>query len=72
MKKIQIQINGMHCKSCEALLEDAFEDLGAKESQIDSKTGIAIIEFDESNVTIDQLKKAVVDEGYSVTKIDEA
>ena len=35
MKKIKLYIKGMHCKSCEMLLEDAFEDLGVVSSKID-------------------------------------
>jgi copper chaperone CopZ len=70
MKNIKVQIKGMHCKSCEALLEDALEDIGAKESKIDHKSGIAKVTYDEQAVTIDKIKKAITDEGYSVTKIE--
>ena len=60
MKKIKLYIKGMHCKSCEMLLEDAFEDLGVVSSKIDFAKGQAIVEFDETKVSLEQLKKAVV------------
>ncbi len=69
MKKT-LQIKGMHCKSCEALLEDAFEDIGVESSKINSSTGVAVVEFDEKEVSIAAIKKAVVDEGYTVTKVE--
>tara|TARA_Y100000310_G_scaffold335369_1_gene417248 strand:- start:3558 stop:3773 length:216 start_codon:yes stop_codon:yes gene_type:complete len=67
--KITLQIKGMHCKSCEALLEDAFEDIGVESSNIDSTTGLAVLEFDENKVSLAALKKAVADEGYTVVKV---
>ena len=69
MKKT-LQIKGMHCKSCEALLEDAFEEIGVESSKINSSTGVAVVEFDEKEVSIAAIKKVVVDEGYTVTKVE--
>ena len=60
--KTTIKINGMHCHSCEMLIGDALEDIGVKNS-VDSKKGLAVVEFDESKVTIDQIKKVIQDEG---------
>jgi copper chaperone len=68
--KVKLEIKGMHCKSCEALLKDAFEEIGVKSSKINSSTGIAIVEFDEKKVSLAALKKAVVDEGYTVVKVE--
>ena len=69
MKKT-LQIKGMHCKSCKMLLEDSFEDLGVASATIDWEKGIAVVEFDENKVSLVALKKAVVDEGYTVTKVE--
>ena len=55
----------MHCKSCEMLIADALEDVGVK-GKVDSEKGTAEIEFDENKVTLDQVKKTIVDEGYVV------
>ena len=69
MKKIRLKVKGMHCKSCSMLIEDALEDLGAK-SKVNDKEGIAVVEFDENKVSLAALKKAVTDEGYTVTKVE--
>ena len=71
VKTITLHIKGMHCNSCEALLEDDFEDLGASKSQIDHKAGTAKVTFDESKITVGQLKAVVKEEGYTVTSINE-
>ena len=66
MKKINVKIKGMHCKSCSMLIEDSLEDIGVKKSTINDKTGVAIIEFDESKVSIEEIKIAIKEEGYKV------
>jgi copper chaperone len=65
MKKVTLKIKGMHCKSCEMLIEDALEDIQVK-GKVDSKKGLAIVEFDESKVSEEKIKKTIVGEGYKV------
>jgi len=64
--KVELKIEGMHCPSCSMLISDALEDVGVDNSNIDSETGIGIIEFDESKVSLDKIKKTIEDEGYKV------
>ena len=63
--KINLKIKGMHCKSCKMLIEDALDDLDVK-SEVDSEKGTAAIEFDESKITEEKIKKAIEKEGYKV------
>ena len=65
MKKITLQVKGMHCKSCSILIEDALEDLVVK-SKVDNNKGTAIIEFDENKTNEEAIKKAIKAEGYKV------
>ena len=68
MKKVTIHIEGMHCVSCESLLEKEFEKVrGLKSCRISHKKGNAEIECDEK-VTMSRLEKAVRDSGYSIAK----
>jgi copper chaperone CopZ len=64
MKK-ELKIKGMHCKSCKMLIEDALDDLGVK-SNVDNEKGTAVIEFDESKITLEEIEKVIVKEGYQV------
>lgn len=66
MKQITLKIKGMHCKSCEMLITDALEEVGAK-AQVDSKKGTALIEFDEKKLTEDKIKQIIKNEGYTVS-----
>jgi len=65
MKKITLKVKGMHCKSCEVVISEALEEAGAK-SKIDSKNGIAVIEFDEKSITEDKIRKIIQNEGYTI------
>ena len=62
--KAELNIKGMHCKSCEMLISDALEDAGVISSKIDHQTGLAEIEFDKSKLSLDNIKKIIKKEGY--------
>lgn len=61
--KINLKIKGMHCKSCETLISDALADAGVK-SRVDSKKGTAVVEFDESKISLEKIKSIIAKEGY--------
>ncbi|NTW22559.1 hypothetical protein HGA34_03400 [Candidatus Falkowbacteria bacterium] len=68
LHKITLPINGMHCRSCELLLEEklsAVEDV--KKTEISFKAGKADIFFEEnSSPQIHKLEKAIHEAGYSI------
>ena len=66
MKKVTLNVNGMHCASCGMLIADALEDLGVSSSKIDSSNGKAIVEFDEKKLSLNEIKKAIEKEGYKI------
>ena len=66
MTKINLKIKGMHCKSCEILISDALLEAGVKECSVDSKKGVAVIEFDENKIKLDTIKSIIKDEGYTL------
>mgnify|MGYP001612959483 FL=1 len=66
MTKITLKVTGMHCKSCEMLIADALEEAGVSSAKVDSKTGTAVIEFDEKKIKIEKIKKVIEAEGYKV------
>jgi copper chaperone CopZ len=67
MKKITIDVSGMHCKSCEMLIKDALEDeVGVKNVDASHEKGTVIIEFDEKHVNVNKLKSIIKEEGFEV------
>jgi copper chaperone CopZ len=69
MKKIKLEISGMHCASCAANLERSFKKVqGIKDVKVSLLLKKAILECEE-NVEKEELIKAVKRAGYIVDKI---
>jgi len=69
MKKIELNIKGMHCNSCVMLIKDALsETKGVKESDVDLRRAKATVSFDEKLTNEKHLISAIEKEGYKVTK----
>ncbi len=69
-KIIKLQIEGMHCGSCEKIIEMELLDLhGVKSAKIDSgtKTGKVIVE--EGKVNEEMIVSAIVRAGYKATVV---
>ncbi len=66
MKKA-IKVKGMHCQSCEVLIKDSLEEVdGVKSAELDHEKNIATVEYDETKVDENKIKKVIKDEGYEV------
>jgi len=66
MKKENIMIKGIHCRSCEMLIKDELADLGVKDCRIDPKSGKAAIAFDESKLSMAVIRNAIKNMGYEI------
>lgn len=65
MKKIKLDIEGMHCGSCAAGIQmvlQGTEGVSSVSASWDEKS--AEVEFDESKVKLDDILKAIEELGY--------
>jgi copper chaperone CopZ len=69
--KANLEIEGMTCTSCEQSVDYALKsEKGVLSAESSYKTGIAYVQFDDTKVQPEQLKKAVENKvGYKVKKI---
>lgn len=66
-----LAVEGMHCASCAALIEETLvEDLGVSRAEVDLGTARAVVVYDASRHTTDDLCNAVLAAGYSATVVD--
>lgn len=68
MQKIEMNITGMHCGSCALgiqMLTSQMDGVKAVEVSYDNKKGT--FEFDESKVSLDQIKKSIAELGYTAS-----
>ena len=71
MKKIDLNISGMHCASCAVLVDRSLKKLpGVKRSNVNYSTSRASIEYDETKVGKDKFIEKIKELGYSVDKGD--
>ena len=67
MNSKTISIEGMHCKSCELLIEDELKTInGVSTIDISHKTGLATIHFDGKNINHADVVHAVRKAGYEL------
>ncbi|MFH1841542.1 MAG: sulfite exporter TauE/SafE family protein [Candidatus Nealsonbacteria bacterium] len=69
LKKINIQIEGIHCKSCKTLIETEVDVLdGVKDINVDYQTGKCQIEFDDQRVSQKKIFEAIEKLNYKVSE----
>ena len=67
MTKVDVQIAGMHCGACATgiqMLVSGMDGVSSAFVDYDGKKGT--IEFDESKVNMDAIKKEVANLGYTI------
>lgn len=72
LKKITLKTKGMHCVSCERLIEESLREIdgviGVKADYVNEKT---IIEFDENKTNTNEIKESIQKLGYTPEEIKE-
>lgn len=67
-QKAEFTISGMTCASCEKHVNHEVNKLiGIINSNVNYTNGNAIVEFDDSKTTINEIEKAINSTGYTVT-----
>ncbi|MFH1053730.1 MAG: heavy-metal-associated domain-containing protein [Candidatus Woesearchaeota archaeon] len=67
MKNLKIKIKGMRCHSCEMIIEDSLSETGNIEDiKISHEKGTLSLDYDESEITEDEIKEIIKKEGYEV------
>ncbi len=66
MKKIKLNISGMHCSSCSVLIEKSLKKMeGVKTSNVNFSTANANVEYDEFKIEENKFIEKIKDLGYS-------
>lgn len=66
-KYVTLPIKGMHCRSCELLVEESLKDVGNVDRvQVNYSTGEAVVHYHGDKPSENSLRKAIVEAGYEV------
>ena len=67
MNKTVVPIKGMHCRSCELLIEDELKSIsGVKKVDVSHKKACAEVYYKDPELKVEDLDRAVQNAGYSV------
>ncbi|MED4972136.1 copper chaperone CopZ [Geobacillus proteiniphilus] len=62
-----LHVQGMTCGHCKAAVTNALTELdGVKHVEVHLEEGTVDVDFDETKVSVEQLKKAIEEQGYDV------
>lgn len=63
-----LDVTGMHCKSCSALIDETLADMpGIVSATTDKAEDRSTIEFDPEVASVDSIVAAIAELGYSAT-----
>jgi len=67
MEQVTLQVKGMSCGHCVKAVESNVGELtGVRSVKVNLDEGKVDITFDQSAVTLDQIKEVIDDQGYDV------
>ena len=66
----QLTVEGMHCGSCVALIEETLNEReGVTAALVDLDSARAVIEYDPSTLDVEEIRAAIAEAGYSATPV---
>ena len=66
-KFVKVPIKGMHCRSCEILIEEKIKEIPhVKSADVNHKTGAAVIDFEGGVPEMRLINQAIADAGYEI------
>ncbi|QFT87337.1 Copper chaperone CopZ [Bacillus sp. THAF10] len=67
METVTLNVNGMSCGHCVKAVEGSVGELkGVNAVKVDLAAGTVAVEYSNEEVTVDQIKETIDEEGYEV------
>jgi sulfite exporter TauE/SafE/copper chaperone CopZ len=67
LKNAKFFTSGLHCRSCKTLIETELKVLpGVKSIKVNHQSGLTEVEYDESKISLDEIKKAIKNLNYGI------
>lgn len=66
----QLTVEGMHCGSCVALIEETLaEREGVRAASVDLDAARAVVQYDPSTLDVEEIRAAIAEAGYSASPV---
>lgn len=70
MEKVTLHVQGMSCSHCVKAVEDSVGELkGVSNVTVHLENGTVDVEYNADEVTLDQIKETIDDQGYEVVQV---
>ncbi|MGM0838219.1 copper chaperone CopZ [Bacillus haimaensis] len=67
MEQVTLKVSGMSCGHCVKAVEGSVGELtGVNSVKVDLASGTVAVEYKSEDVTLDQIKETIDEEGYEV------
>ncbi|MBR0558896.1 heavy-metal-associated domain-containing protein [Neokomagataea anthophila] len=67
MAEVSLRVDGMSCEGCSKRLQTSLNALeGVQQAQVTLKPGQAVVQYDETQVTVQALKESIEESGFDV------
>lgn len=67
MQTTNLEVQGMTCGHCKSSVEGALKGIeGVSAAEVNLETGKVEVTYDDSKVSLDNMKETVEDQGYDV------
>ncbi|MFH0892241.1 MAG: sulfite exporter TauE/SafE family protein [Candidatus Falkowbacteria bacterium] len=67
LKQIELNLNGLHCRSCKTLIETEVAAMpGVKNIEVDYRTGLCRVEFDDGKTSRTDIEKTITGLNYTI------
>lgn len=68
-KKLELRLHGMHCRSCEVLIERQWKKIpGIEYVQVNQQKGMAEVHYSSQSLDLEQLAATIAPHGYSIVR----
>lgn len=67
MKHLSLNVQGMHCPSCEMLIKDELEETeGVQNVKVSWKEGFVLLDYEDDKIDENKIMSIIKKEGYDV------
>lgn len=68
MKKMEFNVEGMHCRSCGTIIEENLKDIGVNDVKVLVDKGKVVVSLKDDSISADKIRQAIEKDGYKVKK----
>ncbi len=71
MKKLKLQVNGIHCMGCANKIKNSISSLNVEhQTDVNVESGEVKVSFDQSKASVNDIKTKITEVGFQVESVE--